>query len=283
LETKKQNAMNNYTLTTSLAACTAHVTVNRGRIKHSLDRKVYLKNGQTFEIELFNPHSSPVLAKISLNGKSISDAGIILKPGQRVYLERFIDENKKFLFETYNVENSDEAARAIAQNGKLEVFFYHEYQNWSLGITTGTTTWTQYPTFTTHNPTYISTPNPYTINCSNTFSAGDGSLSTNTAFYSSANTNIGGSLNSHVAKSIAVSDAEKETGRVEKGESSSQSMNTGSGNFNAFASESTTILILPESQKPVEVKEIRNYCTGCGTRMKKTSWKFCPTCGTKID
>lgn len=276
METKKQNAMNNYTITTSSTVCTAHLTVNRGRIKHSSDRKVYLKNGQTFEIELFNPHSSPVLAKISLNGKSISEAGIILKPGQRVYLERFIDENKKFLFETYNVENSDEAARAIAQNGKLEVFFYHEYQNWSLGISTGTTTWTQYPTFTTHNPTYVSTPNPYTINCSNTLT---GSL-TDTAFYSSV---VGGSLNSHVAKSIDVSDAEKETGRVEKGESSSQSMHTGSGNFNSFASESTTIFILPESQKPIEVTEIRNYCTGCGTRMKKTSWKFCPTCGTKID
>jgi rRNA maturation endonuclease Nob1 len=39
--------------------------------------------------------------------------------------------------------------------------------------------------------------------------------------------------------------------------------------------------ILPKSSKPVEVQEIRNYCTECGTKVK-TNYKFCPSCGNKI-
>jgi rRNA maturation endonuclease Nob1 len=40
--------------------------------------------------------------------------------------------------------------------------------------------------------------------------------------------------------------------------------------------------ILPESAKPVEVEKIRSYCTECGTRSRSSSWKFCPSCGSKM-
>jgi len=54
-----------------------------------------LNDGDEFEIELFNPKTNPVLAKISINGKRISERGIILNPGQRVFLERFLDSPEK--------------------------------------------------------------------------------------------------------------------------------------------------------------------------------------------
>jgi membrane protease subunit (stomatin/prohibitin family) len=73
-----------------------------------------------------------------------------------------------------------------------------------------------------------------------------------------------------------------ETGRSEKGEESNQEFEYSNDSFNSWTSNTVHIQILPESQKPVEVKEIRNYCTNCGTRHKKSSWKFCPNCGTKI-
>jgi lipopolysaccharide biosynthesis regulator YciM len=73
-----------------------------------------------------------------------------------------------------------------------------------------------------------------------------------------------------------------ETGRVERGESSSQSFGSALGSFNSWASSTETIKIYPISQKPVESSEIRNYCTNCGARAKKTGWKFCPSCGSKI-
>jgi hypothetical protein len=73
-----------------------------------------------------------------------------------------------------------------------------------------------------------------------------------------------------------------ETGRIEKGESSDQSFTTTNGNFNYFPTTTISYRLLPTSVKPVETSEIRNYCTGCGSRMKKSGWKFCPSCGEKI-
>jgi rRNA maturation endonuclease Nob1 len=74
-----------------------------------------------------------------------------------------------------------------------------------------------------------------------------------------------------------------ETGRIEKGGSTKQKFETDNGSYNVFYSELLAIKLLPSSAKPIEVSEIRTYCTGCGTRMKKQTWKFCPNCGTKID
>jgi membrane protease subunit (stomatin/prohibitin family) len=86
---------------------------------------------------------------------------------------------------------------------------------------------------------------------------------------------VNSSVTTSVTKSI-------ETGRIEKGDSSDQLFETVNGNFSTFATSAITIKLLPESQKPVEVSTLRNYCTNCGTRSKKQSWKFCPNCGEKI-
>jgi hypothetical protein len=54
------------------------ITKGKQRLKQHTDT-VYLKDGDEFEIELFNPTSNKVLAKIELNGDSIG-SGIILRP-----------------------------------------------------------------------------------------------------------------------------------------------------------------------------------------------------------
>jgi hypothetical protein len=74
-----------------------------------------------------------------------------------------------------------------------------------------------------------------------------------------------------------------ETGRIEKGGKSNQSFDNDNGTYNSYASWTSEYKILPRSAKPVEVSEIRSYCPGCGTRMKKQNWKFCPTCGESLD
>lgn len=63
-----------------------------------------MKNGSEFELELFNPKQTTILAKIKINGSYIGGGGIVLRPGERVFLERYLDDAKKFLFETYNVD-----------------------------------------------------------------------------------------------------------------------------------------------------------------------------------
>jgi hypothetical protein len=224
---------------------TAHITKSRGRLK-AYGNTVYLKTGSNFEIELFNPKTTQVLAKIMVNGQWLSEAGIILKPGQRVYLERFIDVAKKLVFETYEVEDSAEAKAAIANNGKIKVFFYDEISP-SWNSNSGTANWQLYPS----TITYASGPATFT-------------------------SSIGASVN-YCNSSAAGS---FETGRVEQGSNSKQEFSNGYGNFSDWASVTSEWQILPESKKPVEMGEIRSYCTGCGTRHKKSSWKFCPNCGT---
>jgi hypothetical protein len=228
---------------------TAHIAVNRNRMKH-YDTKVYLKNGTHFEIELFNPKSISVLAEILIDGKPISKSGIVVKPGQRVFLERWIDAPKKFLFETYLVEENEETVEAIKENGKVEVKFYDETSN-LISLNTNTSTFTTYPS-TTNYPTWTSGSQPI--------------------YFAGTTTNT---VVNYVAGSM-------ETGRTEKGEASSQKFSQANSNFSFFANTTVTLQILPEDMKVVEAGEIRNYCSDCGTRIKKSNWKFCPSCGTKL-
>ena len=94
----------------------AYVTVNKGR-KKMKNEVVFMDNGTEFEIELFNPTQNTVLSKISINNKLISYSGIVLRPGERVFLERYLDDSSKFEFETYNVSgNAEEIKKAIEMN-----------------------------------------------------------------------------------------------------------------------------------------------------------------------
>ena len=100
----------------------AHITrsksKSRGRLKIYNDNTVYLDQGEEFEIEVFNPTNKTVLAKIDFNGEMISHSGLVLRPGQRVFLERFFDDNRKFKFEVYEVDNS---AKSFAEAGIAKV------------------------------------------------------------------------------------------------------------------------------------------------------------------
>jgi hypothetical protein len=224
---------------------TAHVTVNRNRVKN-YNEKIYLKEQVNFEIELWNPRTEKVIAHISINGKEISSNGIIINPGQRVYLERWIDQPKKFFFSTYEAENSSAGKAATEDNGKVTVNFH--YEKHSISFTTS-------PYYSTG--TSIVSISNFTGNRSFTFGASS----------VVPTTNVAGSF---------------ETGRVESGESSSQDLVKAEGDFQAFPAHTVSWKILPESAKPVEISKIRTYCTDCGSRVRASSWKFCPSCGKKF-
>ena len=109
---------------------TANIAVNKSRIKLYNKQgdlpSYYLQKGQEFQIELFNPTTESILAKITLNGNVISQGGLVLNPGQRVFLDRYLDVAKKFLFDTYEVANTQEVKEAIVNNGDFKVEFYRE-------------------------------------------------------------------------------------------------------------------------------------------------------------
>ena len=237
--------------------------------------KVFLNDGDEFEIELFNPLTVSVLADIKLNGQSISKTGLVIKPGQRVYLDCFIDDRKKFKFSTYEIENSGEALDATQNNGVLEVFFYKEdvitLDNWQRKFDRVIVEkWYPYNPYPWYNPSRIycgSGTITYggTVVTTNgnsfTMDASSGVIGGTTNVYNSSN-NINCSYTSqvdltnlNVAGSLSTNSIE--TGRVEKGEKSKQQFTEVDMEFEKHYIASTIIQILPESRKPAEVKQMK--------------------------
>jgi hypothetical protein len=115
-----------YYTTTNVSKPTAHITKKKSRLKVYNGHNVFLNDKDNFEFEIHNPTQKSILCKIKLNGEYISSTGIIIKPGQRVFLERFLDSNNKFEFSTYEVKDTTENRSAIDLNGDVRIEFYNE-------------------------------------------------------------------------------------------------------------------------------------------------------------
>ena len=294
---------------------TANIAVNKSRLKIYKNAgempTYYLQKGQEFSIELANPTTDVVMAKVILNGKAISQGGLVLNPGQRVYLERYLDVAKKFLFDTYEVSSSDEMKAAIADNGDLKVEFYRErqvYNNYYNGngtITIGSNyphnlnlgnynsgTGIQYLRNSTSGLNLTgSITNCNTSTCANVHNA---SFTTSSASYSaSAEPTLDSLSDTLNMKSAAPVKRELrtrrlakqtiETGRVEKGSDSDQELKYVNKSFEYSAFHTIEYKMLPVSQKinTVEDINVKVYCTQCGSKIGKTD-KFCASCGKKV-
>jgi hypothetical protein len=255
---------------TQVGKPTAHITKKKSRLKVYNGNTVFLNDKDNFEFEIHNPKQKSVLVKIKLNGEYISTSGIVLKPGQRVFLERFLDSNNKFEFSTYEVNNTSENRSAIDLNGDVRIEFYDEQEvrayphlsggNWGSGWTT------------------INTGSPY---YGTTLTTTGGVGSTSTAFYSSTLTSSLGTTSNTFAGPNIRSKKSIETGRVEKGDKSKQSFTNSYQDFNYNVEHQITFKILPLGTKNKTTEDIRQYCTECGTKTK-TNFKFCPSCGNKL-
>jgi hypothetical protein len=286
------------------------VSNNRQKIYGTNGNLVYLDGEQEFQIELYNPTTSGYLAKIYLNDKLISNSGLVIKPGQRYYLDRYLDNDRKFLASMYSIEDTDEAKNATKDNGKVRVEFYPEIT--TLKINTGITYTPGMSTVTVWPPqgNYwggFNSPNPYTVysgttnigyssannlnnsganslnNCTYTTSSisGAGTInpaSANTSYFNSVLINCDANVLNEAKSSKDLS----ETCRIEKGGKSDQTFISDNGQYSGIWTYSSEYTILPKSTKPIETSDIRRYCTKCGTKNKKTGWKFCPTCGESL-
>lgn len=256
----------------------AYITKGKQRIKQ-FGQNVYLKNGSEFEIELYNPSRQTVLSKIKINGEFINGGGIILRPGERVFLERYIDVPRKFKYETYTVDSTNETMNAIANNGDVEILFYEEQVISTLGLYNPTITYRLY------NNDYYNTPignNFYTTNGIDFSNGNNSSISLTSMSSSNTTTPRSSKYEKRERPERRLKSKSIETGRVEKGSSSDQSFTEVSKNFNSWTVSTSVWKILPESQKPVEKKDLIEKCPKCSTKVKKSSWKFCPECGSEL-
>ena len=257
---------------------------DRGR-KSIKKGKVYLSDKEEFQIELFNPLQDCVLADIKLNGNSISKSGLVLNPGQRFYLDCFIDDKKKFIFDTYEVDDTEETTQAIAKNGLLEVFFYKEsvvtLQNWSDRfsriLTTRTYPYWVYPTYPYWGGT-VTIGAPYcgsgTANTFTTTNLTSGSIdlsnlntSTGNTYYSSNTMAINSSYTSNIGSVTNTSSIE--TGRIGKGDKSQQKFESVDMDFDKYYIASTILQILPESRRPTTASDLAKIFKEDLTKKKK--------------
>jgi hypothetical protein len=319
---------------------TAMLAINKSRMKiygkNSEVPTYYLTKGQEFQIELFNPTKDTILAKISLNGKPIAQGGLVLKPAQRVFLDRYIDVARKFKFDTYEVANTSETRKAIEDNGDFNVEFYKEVTvvQTSTFIDGGTTSWYDYPHTLTTNTFGGPNIRENTGTRRRATNLGADVPVTNTSYYNDAVSNdVVGTLNLTNVNTTSNYDAGNiqtlgfmdmdlsretlnsplrevktkssrdqkengfdqrkrlkskrskksiETGRVEMGSSSDQTLETVYMNWETSPFHTVKYKMLPLSQKvnTVDDVQVKRYCTSCGNK-QKPNFKFCPSCGTR--
>jgi len=261
----------------------------------SYSRVVYLENGQEFQIQLFNPHNFTIGAEIFINRERLSNY-LVLKPGERIWLERYLDIKKKFKFSTYEVEGNDkDVQEAIKDNGNIEIKFYKEVRKKDFPIypiTTidyfKTTEWSP-TTMISHSNDYVE--DHWSTTISNKANRSDNKFCTTHTYYSNPcidnlTTGDQNNLVSVYASSVSTNMPDEmtcETGRIEAGSSSNQEFDNVNIDFEYFPFVTEKIKILPISQKPFTTNDLHKiYCPECGRKLKST-YKFCPFCGSKID
>lgn len=300
------------------------IAVNKSICKEystsSNPRTVYLESSQEFQIQIFNPHTYTIGAKIYINGERIPNM-LVLNPGERIWLERYLDTAKKFKFSTYEVdENDSDVKEAIKDNGLIKVEFYKEVRKkscldnkitWQTYDNSNKIDYNKYTKNYKFDPSSVTaTLNDYKFDNATTTLTGEKILkgellSTEDlcgthAFYSksfsvptvssasidcitTANYSCDCTGISSSATSISIEPQTIETGRIDEGSYSNQMFQNVNKDFEYFAFVTEKIKLLPVSQKPYTVNDLQKiYCPECGRKLK-SQYKFCPYCGTEIE
>jgi len=242
----------------------------KNRLKLYSNNQLWLNDGNEYQIEFENYTQRTLLAKIKIDGKFISDSGLILKPGQHIYLDRYFDSPRRFKFSTYQFENTPEAQAAIQNNGWVEIYFYEQYVNYNS------------ITFTNHlgwNYDNRITGSMRTGDANSLYGAGRYDNSRGMMSVNCCN-NVEDDLNCFHGKSSKDTEL-KETGRTQEGSISNQSFKFEDFEFNAWHSHHVVYKLVPYSAI-IDKTSVRNYCSHCSYRVRDSKWIYCPKCGNRV-
>lgn len=274
-----------------------HITAGKSRTK-LFGSNVYMPDNTDFEIELFNPSDETLGVKFKMNGKYISESMLVLYPAKHMFLDRYLNENKKFKYITYTVDDNAESKEAIAENGNIQVEFYREV--WQTGVTNNTmkitTATSNINSFdgncttnlanipSTNNTLYCSGMNNANQNIGTTFTSnGNGLFDTSYGYKADNNT-----LSNNVTKDWLSDEPKKEfteieTGMIAKGGKSETEFNNAIISFDTLPVAKFIFKILPLSQKPIEPKDLVVVCSNLNCRKKaKRDDKHCSGCGVLL-
>ena len=276
----------------------AQLAINKSLLKeystNEDSRVVYMDNNDEFQIQLFNPEQFTVGVTFTFNGKDM-DGMLVLKPGERVWLERYLDNQVKFKFSTYEVDDNDvQVKHAIANNGNITVKFYKERVSSRIKTNIYNTLnvlWKESPLISNEN-TYTVPSYDTVVTCSDTnnnvlltnnvtncFCASIDGNTYNKALYK---TNVNNTtIETGRIENGSYSNQKFETGRIENGGYSNQKFETVNNEFENYPFKTEYIKILPKSRKPYTTSDLNKiYCTNCGRKLN-SKFKFCPYCGEK--
>lgn len=281
-------------------------TSSLDELKTYTGNHIFLNNKDEFQIRLFNPLREKIGVQIGFNGQ-LSSSMLVLNPGEDVIVDRFLDDQRKMLFETYQYDKGNSAAvNAVANNGIVEIRFFKEYI-----YTPPITTWTNGTL--TINGTFQLSDSCCTYTSGTAINigqnAGCGTLnnlngtSNNNYVYDNTIFNccsMDSSLDfasdftlqeeqpqykskQFASKIVDNKQIKAETGRVEKGQHSDQNFKQVDIQFQNYPFHSVIFNLKPVSEKNSYVHhEIREYCTKCSYRVRNKKWDYCPRCGYKL-
>ena len=264
------------------------------------ENRVYLKNGQQFQIFLKNFRGIPVLVELSINGET-QEESVILDPKERLFLERYLSSNNKFKFNTY--EMSAGLKKLIESKVELGVVTVKVYTLQSVYADKEV----KASPHVLHQVDFNSQPTYGTGDFLNTFVTACSNLTTgNMATYgtkcsskskgiSSPNKLVNYSFSldqKSIDRELAEEVYEEEThtkaeiGAIEKGEYSDQKFEGCPDFRKGRFLESHTIHVYPVSAQSSQEKKSSKiegavYCSVCG-RKQKSGQKFCPADGTEF-
>ena len=250
----------------------AKIAVNKSLLKEysnsSNERVVYMDDNTEFQIQIFNPYSYIIGVSFEFNKTSKNNQLLVLRPGERVWIERYLDNDSRLLFSTYKVNPSAEVKDAIKNNGGIRIKFYKEKQpeSW-MGYT---------PSFTSFGSAPMTDTMPQITWCTNSIN----SVQSNSI---NLNGNITATAYNTITSGVCpvIDDLSIETGRVERGSHSNQKLTHIQKDFELFPFKLEDIKILPSSQKQINSNDLhKRYCHNCGRKLNQ-KYKFCPYCGTK--
>ena len=285
----------------------AIVTVNGSEKKIYDNNQIFLNPNDNFEFRFFNPLQEKLGIEIIFNGQKKDKSLLILKPGEDVSIDRFMNDKKKMKYSTYFIDgNNEQAVKATEKNGLVEFNFYKEklwnnynydWSSYNSTFTSGSTynsTFTSGSSTSTGLPHYGNTTTLRNVNGMGNVSVGDISPTNTLGVYGSigdsgtfttnfsdtfngafTTTNISNSNSRGYTKSL-------ETGRVEKGETSNQDFKEIDLDFETTPFHSINYELKPQSTYISDIAETRNYCGQCSYRIRKKHWRYCPKCGDKL-
>ena len=117
----------------TLPTCDILVNGQKRKFYGKKKNKIYLRNGDNFQLKIFNPLQERVGVQLKINAAKVDNDLLIINPGQEVTVDRYIGSNNKLTFSAYEIDTTNmsesrvkEVHKAIEKNGILEIIFWNE-------------------------------------------------------------------------------------------------------------------------------------------------------------